>query len=300
MKLSIRRGGKPAEMTNRIYVDRPLQTPANRLHTFDEYLRIIETYDPKTLDAPSLRQMVLALEAKALALANQAEDAARRTLTADEDRRRPEPKRKAPPGRSGPADEPAVRIGPLLGQGGGGRPGGLRGDSAAKGDDDLLKLAQLIGPMARIRLGDSEAAFEIWQGAVGASPPPEPKAECEIAAADVAINDLLNAAAAKPLLEAATQATRPRPSGPVAAKLQRVWGDYYAATGDGPAARKAYRRGRASWPVHSRRFAEKAGLARRPCPLDRGVHQGEAVRPGGRGDSSLAAGSFPPRSSTAT
>ena len=40
------------------------------------------------------------------------------------------------------------------------------GDSAAKGDEDLLKLAQLIGPMARERLGDSETAFQIWQGAI--------------------------------------------------------------------------------------------------------------------------------------
>ena len=36
-------------------------------------------------------------------------------------------------------------------------------ESAATGDDDLLKLAQLIGPMARERLGDSETAFQIWQ-----------------------------------------------------------------------------------------------------------------------------------------
>ena len=85
VKLSVRRGGKSVETTNRIYVDRPHLTPRDTLYSFEDYLKIIETYDPKTLDAPSLRQMVLALEAKALALANQLEDAASRARAAEED-----------------------------------------------------------------------------------------------------------------------------------------------------------------------------------------------------------------------
>ena len=112
-------------------------------------------------------------------------------------------------------------------------------DSAAKGDADLLSLAQLIGPMARFRLGDALAAGQIWRDAANRIAAPESKAECEIAAADVAINDLVKAAAAKPLLEAATKHLGSR-SGPVAAELHRVWGDYYASVGDGKSARKEY------------------------------------------------------------
>ena len=71
-------------------------------------------------------------------------------------------------------------------------------------------------------------------------PRAEAKAECEIAAADVTLNDLLKAGEAKPLLEAAAKRLGRNPSGPQAAMLHRVWGDYYAASGDGAAARKEY------------------------------------------------------------
>ena len=89
-------------------------------------------------------------------------------------------------------------------------------------------------------MGDSQTAFEIWQGAARRITAAEPKAECQIAAADIAINDLLKTAEAKALLDAATQRLGKGKTGPTAAKLQRVWGDYYAATGDGTSARKAY------------------------------------------------------------
>ena len=129
--LAIRRGGKTLDMTNRVYVDRPLLTYGDRLHTLDEYLPVIETYDPKALDAASLRQMALALEAKALASGDQSAAESHRCLAK------------------------AVAAGRAAFQDG----------SAAKADQDLLKLAQLVGPMARLRLGDSESAFEIWRGA---------------------------------------------------------------------------------------------------------------------------------------
>jgi tetratricopeptide (TPR) repeat protein len=202
MKLLIRRGGKSLEMANRLYIDRPLLTHKDKLHSLDQYLKIIETYDPKALDAVALRQLVLALEAKSLAAESRAEDAANKAVAA---------------GKAAFVD-----------------------DSAAKGDEDLLKLAQLIGPMARHRLGDSETAFQIWQGAAARIAAAEPKAECESMAADIALNDLLNVAATKPLLEAATKRLGQGKTGPIAASLRRVWGDYYAATGDSKAARNAY------------------------------------------------------------
>ncbi len=246
VKLSVRRGGKTVETTNRIYVDRPHLTSQDKLYSFDDYLRIVETYDPKKLDAPSLRQMALVLEAKALSLANRAEDAAKKAKAAEEDpnrrsesaaqppsavKNRPaQPRAAVPPSDSERYLAKAVAAGKVA----------FVEESAAKGDGDLLKLAQLIGPMARQRLGDSETAFQIWFGATKRIAAAEPKAECEIAAADIAINDLVKAAEAKPLLEAAAKRLGKSKTGPIAAKLERVWGDYYAATDDGKSARKAY------------------------------------------------------------
>ena len=241
VKLSVRRGGKSVETTNHIYVDRPHLTPKDTLYSFEDYLKIIETYDPRTLDAPALRQMVLVLEAKALALTNQLEDTANRAKAADDD---PNRRAKQPLAASQTVGQrrgdalsasdrylaKAVAAGKVA----------FVDESAATGDDDLLKLAQLIGPMARERLGDSETAFQIWHGAAGRIAAAELKAECEIAAADIAINDLLKTAETKSLLEAAAKRLGASRIGPVAGKLQRVWGDYYAATGDGAAARKAY------------------------------------------------------------
>jgi predicted negative regulator of RcsB-dependent stress response len=117
--------------------------------------------------------------------------------------------------------------------------------SAAKGDVDLARLARLIGPMARESLGDSSLAGLIWLGASKRITAAAPKAECLIEAADVAVNDLATpeaAKAAKGYLDAAAaqlgaDAARP---GPITSRLKRVWGDYFALTGDGKAARKAY------------------------------------------------------------
>jgi TolA-binding protein/PKD repeat protein len=239
--LSIRRAGQTMEVTNRVCVDRPLSTGQERPHTLDEFLKIIDTYDPRTLDTPSLRQLVLVLEAKSLELTDDVENAARRARAAEQDpNRRPDAKRPVPGKKALTHDEPppdadrylakAVAVGRMA----------FLEESAAKGDDDLLKLAQLIGPMARQRLGDAEAAFQVWQGASGRMTAAGPKAECEIAAADVALNDLLRTNDARRLLEAAANRLGKGNSGATAAGLQRVWGDYYAAAGDGPAARTAY------------------------------------------------------------
>lgn len=237
VKLSIRRGGATVETTNRIEVDRPPLPPQDKQHTLIEYLRIVEQYDAKTLDAASLLQLVRVFEAKALALANRNGKPARKK-PAPTDAKRPGGKRPAPrkPAETddAPADEDryfalAVAAGKAA----------FAEDSAAKGDADLLNIARLTAPIARYKLGDSLTAGQIWRDAGRRLSAPEAKAECETAAADVAINDLVKAAAAKPLLDAATQRLG-NPPGSLASELHRVWGDYYAATGDGRSARKAY------------------------------------------------------------
>jgi TolA-binding protein len=240
VKLSIRLGGRPIEMTNRIYVDRPLLTGQDKQHTLNAYLRTIEEYDPKRLDAPSLLQLVRAFEAKALALASRAEEAARKTPPADEDpKHRPGNRRPSPPRRSSESDSISSEANRYFAQAVAAGRVAFADDSAASGDADLLSLAQLIGAIARFRLGDALAAGQIYRDAAKRIAAPEKRAECEIAAADVAINDLVKAAAAKPLLEAATEHLRGS-SGPLAPELHRVWGDYYASVGEGRSARKEY------------------------------------------------------------
>lgn len=199
--LSIRRGARKAEITNRIYVDRPRTAPRDKPHVLDEYLRIIETYDPARLDAEALLQLALAFEAKALAQPDEADAYLNKAVR-------------------------AVRA-------------ALQDCSAAEGDG-LLNVARLAGPMTRFRLGDSAAAYQIWLGAAGKCGAPEAKAACEIAAADVAVNDLLRPADAKKLLESAAINLADDRAGTIAADLHRVWGDCRAAAGDGPAARKSY------------------------------------------------------------
>ena len=114
------------------------------------------------------------------------------------------------------------------------------GDAAAKGDEDLVRLARMVGPMARNQLGNSRLAGQIWHGASIRIAREDLKAQCELEAADVALNDLNDQSTGKSLLDAATSHLGLGKKGPVASRLARVRGDYYAITGDGEAARKAY------------------------------------------------------------
>ncbi len=254
--LSIRRGGKTTEITNRISVDRPRLAAQERPHAFGEYMKILETYNVQTLDAASLRQLTLAYEARSLAVDNRAEDLEHRARQVAEDpNRRPDAKRKGPqrPNTSSDLNAEAVRYlekavaagSAAFGEG-----------SAATDSQELLPLAQLIGPMARIRLGDSEKAFAIWHAAAQRIESAEAKAECQLMAADIALNDLLDPGKAKPLLDAAAKRRDKGSSRKLAIALARVQGDYYAMKGDRVEARNAYHK--AETLAHSERFAERA------------------------------------------
>lgn len=229
-----RRTAKPLEMVNRVYVDRPLLTRRDEksFHKLDDYLRILETYDPSKLDAGSLRQLVLAYQHKA--------DLAESPETA------PEPK----PDDAGGAPRPALapeqiearraEVKKWIGRAVAAGKAPFLGESPVSGDADLYALAEVIGPMARDQLGDSQLAFQVWQGAAARIKTPAMRGHCLAEAADVAINDLLNPAGAKTLLDQAEKLMADAKTGPAASRLRFVWGDYHAATGDGKAARKAY------------------------------------------------------------
>jgi tetratricopeptide (TPR) repeat protein len=257
VKLIVRRSGRNYAIANRIEVDRPHLTFRDKQHTLEDYLQVIKGYDPHTLDAASLLQLVRAYEAEALTLESQIEDQQKKTET--------DPNRK-PNGRITPLSSPGTvpfsrrekGIVPLMAKTA--SPRDLLADavqyyweravetgrtafgenSVAQGDADLLQLAEFVGPLARLKLGDAGSALAIWKGADAKIQSSALKAECKIQAADVLINDFARPAEAKPLLEAATTPLGRGKTGPVASALYRVWGDYYAATGDGDSARKSY------------------------------------------------------------
>lgn len=105
-----------------------------------------------------------------------------------------------------------------------------------------LEVARRVGGLLRDRLDDPEAALAFWQGAATALGPGIWKAECEIEAADIALNDLLKAETAKPLLSSATARIKQGGDPTLSSRLNRVWGDWYARKGDKPSAHAAYSR----------------------------------------------------------
>jgi TolA-binding protein len=240
VKHSFRLSGRTSEITNRIEVDRPALDKKDKPHDIDDYLKTLDTYDLKTLDAASLRQLVMAYELKVSQLQDRLDNLKKELEEGPSD-----------PNRKPDTEKDKIRINrnidnfsalsrryltQMVDVG----KAAFIPDSAAKDDYELIKLAQYIGPMVRCRLGDSPQALEIWQGAAEKIKIPALKAECQIAASDIMINDLLKAKDARPLLDQATAATGKGSAGSTAAALQRVWGDYYASTGDGKAARNAY------------------------------------------------------------
>ncbi len=243
IKLTVRRGVRTYEMANRVYVDQPKILKAAEFHLLDQYLPVIRTYDPAKLDAASLRQLVTAYTWKADTILAPQPDEKAKAGEEEEEAGSQGAQKAAKLAQEAAARKAeaaayitlAVQAGKVA----------LVGESAAEGDDGLGALARLVGPMARNQLGDSRLAGQIWRGAAEKISRGDLKAECELAAADIALNDLLDAPAAKGLLEAASGRLGQGQVGPVASRLQRVWGDYYAATGDGQAARKAYRRAEA-------------------------------------------------------
>jgi len=246
VSLTVHRGGKPFSMTNRVNIDRPVLTAKDKLHELEDYLPIISTYDPKALDARGLCQLVLAYQWKADKILADPEPS-----EGEED----ETPQTEPPPESGDATKArqqwearrleaakyvaaAVAAGktPFLEE-----PATGQSVDAAR-DAQLIRLARLVGPMARNQLGESRLAGQIWHGASRKISDDVLKSECEMEASDVALGDLINPSAAKALLEAATAhlGQNKDKEGPLASRLKRVWGDYHAISGDGDAARKAY------------------------------------------------------------
>ncbi len=240
--LKVTRGGKSFEIANKLLIDRPQTTVRNpnKLPKLDDYLPVLQTYDPRNLDGPSLLQFVRACQFKAdLILAGESDIAKPKESAAEtaSDRRKPVPEDVQRQQAARPFVEAAVNAGKLI---------IVKARTTTEGDEPAMQIARTIAPMARDVLGNAQLAGQIWHGVSQRVDRQDCKAECEIAAADIAANDLANAKAAKMFLETAQAHLGQGGHGPLASRLQRVWGDYYALTGDGSAAQKAYREAQAA------------------------------------------------------
>ena len=201
VKLAYRRGGNPLETTNRIYVDQPKITDNEKRPKLEEYLTVLRGYDPRTLDAVSLRQWILAFQAKAEALQATAEEETPSPRETEEDPEMRGEKTGACPGAKD-------RIAPLYRLCGGGgqgrfdravgrgrRPGPLEARSPGRPHG--------TGPVGRLEA----RRFDLGRAGRKISAV-EPKAECQIEAADIAVNDMASAPLAKTFLDAADQSLR--------------------------------------------------------------------------------------------
>ena len=231
--LSIQRGVKKVEISYTLQIDQRRDRPKD-LHELDRYLPIVETYEPAKLDTASLQQLVLAYLWKSELIVNPREDDQQETAEAtDETVVDPAEETRQLVQREKAAAEYLVRAVEAAKV-------AFVEKSAAVGDEPLFELAQLAAPIARDQLGDSRLAGQIWQGAAQRISRSDLRAECQLAAADIALNDLLLSDYAKGLLDKASVAIGPAATGNVVPLLYRIWGDYYAATGDRFQARKNY------------------------------------------------------------
>jgi tetratricopeptide (TPR) repeat protein len=221
--LEVKRLGKILRGTNRIRVAPPF-TPRNaekeNLHDLDTYLPILETYDPAKLDAPSLLQLVEAWRFHRQRLADEGPP----TESEDQQalwRERIEAVRRK-----------IVALGEVAAD----------RNSAAKEPEALFAIADLTAPVARDQLLNARDAGQIWHGVARKIGRGIRGAECLGHAADIALTDLLDLPVGKMLLETAEESLPENASGRTASLLQRIRGDFEAASGNGEAARQAYRR----------------------------------------------------------
>jgi len=241
VKLAVKQGARVVETVNRVYVDRPFLTRKDeeRFHTLDQYLPVLDTYDPRKLDLDSLTQLVLAYLAKADAVRAELDEARLAAESGEEESEAPgsRPATRPRPDATPAGPDPKPYLAKALAAG---KVAFLEAGYPADDPDKLLKLARLIAPTARNMLGESPLAYRIWYAAGGKIKIGELRAECAVEAADIAVNDLLDLEAAKRLLDAARRELGGSTLGTSAGKLQWVLGDYSASTGKADEARKAY------------------------------------------------------------
>jgi PKD repeat protein len=123
---------------------------------------------------------------------------------------------------------------------------GLLGGREKVEELSALFLVREVGPMLRDRLDNPDSARGFYEGAVKVLGPEAWKAECEVAAADVLLNDLLRPADARKLLDAASGRQSSITTPTLASQLERVRGDWYARQGKKAESLAAYAKAEAA------------------------------------------------------
>ncbi|MFO7901147.1 MAG: PKD domain-containing protein [Pirellulaceae bacterium] len=121
----------------------------------------------------------------------------------------------------------------------------LTGGDMSGSDSTRWEIAELLGPIASRRLHDPSASLKLWKAAGNSIQDAEYRIRCALAAADVALNELLESDEARPFLEFARDRLRDD-SSQQAATLHRLWGDWHARNGDPDAALDAYKKASAA------------------------------------------------------
>lgn len=244
--LSITRGSRTLETTNRIEVARPDHLDRHRKeaqtkqHKIDDYLPVLDQYDPAALPIAHLSQLVAAYLWKAETVASP-DDAPKEANDTgneeEEDVEAAEARLMQAMAERRAAAIPFVRKGVDVA-----KSAFVAGDrTKAEDPKALYALAVETAVLSRERLGDSKTAYEVLRGAASLLvDDPSAAADCAVRAADIAINDLLAHDDAKALLDAVPRADASSETDSTGTRLRRVWGDYYAAQGKTDEARKAY------------------------------------------------------------
>jgi TolA-binding protein len=240
--LTIIRGEEELSITNEVEVDIPRLPRNEEVHQIDDYLLELDGYDPKAYEASNLLQYVEAYLWKADMLLEKAD--ALETAAAEFFSAPPDPEAMNNGTSTSPRENPAlIRAEAATFQGKAVAAGSVAFQEGSTLEDDqaVMQLVHRIAPLARDVIGDYRLTGKLWFYAAQMVEQNDNKAECLARAADIAVNDMLSADAAKTFLETAEATLGSQMAGELPALIQLVWGDYYAATGDGEQARTAYR-----------------------------------------------------------
>lgn len=108
-------------------------------------------------------------------------------------------------------------------------------------DQSRWSLAQLVGPTLREKLSNPKAAASLWAAATEQIQNKEWRAACATETADILLNDVLDAAAARDALAIAEELL-PAATALTCSRYQRVLGDWHARTGNRDDGEAAYRK----------------------------------------------------------
>lgn len=238
VRLTILQDKTQYTVSNRVCFGPPPNDPPDVALTLLDCLPILATYDPHRLDGPALKQLILACQAMA-----ESRPTAGAVQGPNQTNRSPPPGPAAIGAGPGHADHKADEAWREVFLGSAVQAGKVAflDATAVSGDEHLWGLVRLVGPLARDEVGDSRLALEIWRGAAQRIHHDLWRLDCQLEAADIALNDLGDRRTGQKLLDEAGAGLAGKALSPELRRFERLRGDSSALAGDGDGARRAYR-----------------------------------------------------------